>query len=202
MSNTIETARDDRTLIVRFVRPEIRNPLSSEVLTELDSILAAISHEPAIDRLIFTGSGNVFASGADLNEINRLTGETAGDFGRRGQRLMNRVAQLPVLTVAAVNGYCFGGALDLALACQKRICSPNAEFCHPGAGLGIITGWGGTQRLPRLIGSAPALEMFLTAAPISSNKALQIGLVDAIAEDPVLAATKIGPAGPVPPSPT
>lgn len=98
---------------------------------------------------------------------------------------MNKIANAKPPTVAAINGYCFGGALDLALACDKRIAAPNAVFCHPGANLGIVTGWGGTQRLPRLIGETRALEMFLTAKKVAANEALQIGLVDEIAENPL-----------------
>ncbi len=183
MSNQIETERENGTLLVRFARPEIRSPLSSEVLAELEGILTELKADRTIEKLIFTGSKNVFASGADLNEIAELTPDTALDFGRRGQSLMDRVANLPVLTVAAINGFCFGGALDLALACKRRISTPNATFCHPGAGLGIITGWGGTQRLPRLIGQGRAMEMFFTASPISAETAFNIGLVDSIVAD-------------------
>ena len=183
MSNLIETERENGTLLVRFARPEIRSPLSSEVLAELEGILTELKADRTIEKLIFTGSKNVFASGADLNEIAGLTPDTALDFGRRGQSLVDRVANLPVLTVAAINGFCFGGALDLALACKRRISTPNATFCHPGAGLGIITGWGGTQRLPRLIGQGRAMEMFFTASPISAETAFNIGLVDSIVAD-------------------
>jgi len=183
MSNQVETERENGTLLVRFARPEIRSPLSSEVLAELEGILTELNADRTIEKLIFTGSKNVFASGADLNEIAGLTPDTALDFGRRGQSLVDRVANLPVLTVAAINGFCFGGALDLALACKRRISTPNATFCHPGAGLGIITGWGGTQRLPRLIGRGRAMEMFFTASPISAETAFNIGLVDSIVAD-------------------
>lgn len=100
---------------------------------------------------------------------------------------MTKITSLSQETIAAINGYCFGGALDLALACDRRIASPNATFAHPGASLGIITGWGGTQRLPRLVGTANALEMFFTASPIDAQRALRIGLIDSINED-VLAA--------------
>lgn len=187
MSNRIETERENGTLLVRFVRPEIRNPLSSEVLAELEAVIAELKDDRSIGTLIFTGSKNVFASGADLNEIGKLTSDTAAIFGRRGQALMERIASLPILTIAAINGYCFGGGLDLALACERRVSTPEATFCHPGAGLGIITGWGGTQRLPRLIGQSRAMEMFFTASPISAERAYRIGLVDIIAADAVAA---------------
>ncbi len=187
MSNAIENESEDGTLIIRFVRPEIRNPLSNDVLARLETILSSIASETHLKRLVFTGSNDVFASGANLREIEELNPESAVEFGKRGQMLMDRIAGLPFVTIAAVNGYCFGGALDLALACRKRISCPDATFCHPGAGLGIITGWGGTQRLPRLIGEARALEMLFTAEPISAEKAFDIGLIDAIASDPVAA---------------
>jgi enoyl-CoA hydratase/carnithine racemase len=101
---------------------------------------------------------------------------------------MKRIEDLPITTVAAINGYCFGGGLDLALACKKRVASPDALFCHPGVGLGIITGWGGTQRLPRLVGEGLAMEMLLTASRLSAKEALRIGLVDTITEDVVMEA--------------
>ena len=132
---------------------------------------------------MFTGSAASFASGADLREIANVTGENAPAFARKGQQLMQRIADLPQRTVAAINGYCFGGALDLALACDLRIALPAAKFAHPGAGLGIITGWGGTQRLPRLVGWGNSLEMFFTAEAIGADRAFQIGLVDLVADD-------------------
>ena len=98
---------------------------------------------------------------------------------------MRLVDEFAGTAIAAVNGFCFGGALDLALACDVRIASENAEFCHPGADLGIMTGWGGTQRLPRLVGEAAALEMFLTARRLRAPEALSIGLVDQMADDPL-----------------
>jgi enoyl-CoA hydratase/carnithine racemase len=98
------------------------------------------------------------------------------------------IARIEAKTIAAVNGYCYGGALDLTLACDSRIASPNAEFCHPGGGLGIMTGWGGTQRLPRLVGEAAALELFLTGKRVSADEALRFGLIVRIADDPTAAA--------------
>jgi enoyl-CoA hydratase len=171
-------------LIVRFMRPEIRNPLSTEVLAELERILDTIY---VIPKLVFTGSGGVFASGADLREIDALSPADAAEFSRRGQALMDRIATIRVPTIAAIDGPCFGGALDLALACDRRIASPTSTFCHPGARLGIITGWGGTQRLPRLVGERNALEMFFTASPITASEALRIGLIDSMADDPLAA---------------
>jgi enoyl-CoA hydratase len=178
---TLEQSGD--TLIVRFTRPEIRNPLSVKVLKELDEIL---NHAAKFERIIFTGTGDAFASGANLNEIGSLRLESdVRLFALRGQALMQKIADAPQQTIAAVNGFCFGGALDLALACDTRIALPDALFCHPGVGLGIMTGWGGTQRLPRLIGEAAALEMFLTAKRVDAEEALRIGLIDRIGDLPI-----------------
>lgn len=185
MSNALIVEKIGRGLVVRFNRPEIRNPLSVAVLEELRGI---VDGADSCERLIFTGVGDVFASGADLREIALVARDTAREFALRGQELMSSIADLKCLTVAAVNGFCFGGALDLALACEKRIASPNAEFSHPGANLGIITGWGGTQRLPRLVGEAAALEMFMISKRVGAEEALRIGLVDAIHADPLVRA--------------
>ena len=105
-----------------------------------------------------------------------------------GQALMNAVAGFPAPTIAAVQGYCMGGGLDLALACQRRIAGPHAIFGHRGAALGLITGWGGTQRLPRIVGKARAIEMFVAAEKLNAKKALAFGLVEAVVDEPVAAA--------------
>lgn len=183
MKTAILTEKISGALIIIFNRPEIRSPLSVFVLNRLDKILDESANDAEITKIIFTGTDGVFASGADLREIARVSADSAREFAIKGQRLMNKISASEKPTVAAVNGFCFGGALDLALACDKRIAAPNAEFSHPGANLGIMTGWGGTQRLPRLIGEANALEMFMTAKRVSADEALRIGLVDAISED-------------------
>lgn len=170
--------------VVRFNRPKERNPLSVAILKELDQIVSSLDSN--IKTLIFTGSEDVFASGANLREIAALkTEREVREFGLRGQRLMQKIADLPFPTIAAVNGFCFGGAFDLALACNIRIAGSNAVFSHPGANLGIMTGWGGTQRLPKIVGEAKALEFFLTAERFSAEEALQIGLISQISENPL-----------------
>lgn len=175
----------DNAVVIRFARPEIRSPLSIGVLDRLNGVVESISAERGIKALIFTGMDKVFASGADLREISVVNSDTAPEFAWRGQELMRLIDDMPQLTIAAINGVCFGGALDLALACKKRIAAPSARFAHPGAGLGIITGWGGTQRLPRLIGRTRALEVFFTAEPIDAEQALAMGLVDEVSADPL-----------------
>jgi enoyl-CoA hydratase len=178
-SKAVEFAIENDIAVIRFNRPKERNPLSVAVLNELDVFFSALDEN--FTAVIFTGSEDVFASGANLREISELKTESEiREFGLRGQNLMNKIAAAPCLTVAAVNGYCFGGAFDLALACKIRIAAPDAMFSHPGANLGIITGWGGTQRLPRIVGEFAALEMFLTAKRIDAREALRIGLVSEI----------------------
>jgi enoyl-CoA hydratase/carnithine racemase len=119
-----------------------------------------------------------------------LSGPEAREFAAMGQALMNSIASYPVPIVAAIEGHCMGGGFDLALACHRRIAAPHAIFGHRGAALGLMTGWGGTQRLPRLIGKSRALELFVAAEKISAVRALEIGLVDAIADDPVAEAMR------------
>jgi enoyl-CoA hydratase len=173
-SQALTVESKDNSVIIRFNCPKIRSPLSVAVLLGLDKILDTIKEE----KIIFTGVDDVFASGADLREIAQVTGETAKDYALRGQNLMSKIESKNA--IAFVNGFCFGGALDLALACKKRIATPNATFCHPGANLGIMTGWGGTQRLPRLIGEAKTLELLITTKIVTSKEALEIGLIDEI----------------------
>ena len=140
--------------------------------------------------LIIAGSERFFSAGADLREIMALTGPDALEFSRMGQTLMNAIERFPSPVYAAISGYCMGGGLDLALACHRRIASPNAVLAHRGAALGLITGWGGTQRLPRLVGKAKALEIFVAAEKVQARDAMSYGLVDAVAENPVAEAVR------------
>ena len=194
MTARIESDGDERAVIVemrassaivRLNAAAERNALSIATLEELDSVVSRLITRAELTAIIFTGTDDVFASGANIRELRALTPAKAQEFARRGQRLFQKIADAQQLTIAAVNGYCMGGGLDLALACDLRYASPNAVFSHPGARLGIITGWGGTQRLPLLIGAARALEIFVTAKRVMSSEAVEMGLVSMIG-DPVL----------------
>ncbi|MEJ7701493.1 MAG: enoyl-CoA hydratase/isomerase family protein [Pyrinomonadaceae bacterium] len=132
MSEAVLLEQIENKIVVRFNRPQIRSPLSIAVLEKLHSFTEIILARQNIETVIFTGTEDVFASGADLREIAKVTGETAREFSMLGQTLMTKIAAMPQATIAAINGFCFGGALDLALACDKRIASPNAVFSHPG----------------------------------------------------------------------
>jgi enoyl-CoA hydratase len=159
------------------------NRLTKRCALDLDIAVRelALSQKP----LVITGNDRYFSAGAELEEIAALDGPTAYEFSKMGQELMAAIDGFPAPVFAAISGYCMGGGLDLALACHHRIASPHAVFGHRGAALGLITGWGGTQRLPRLVGKGRALQMFVAAEKIMAAQALRIGLVDAVADDPV-----------------
>ena len=171
--------------VVQFIRPEIKNPLSIETLEEIKQVFTSLDSDPVITTIIFTGSGNTFASGANIKEISQTAADNAREFALRGQNLMQRIYRSNKQTVAAIDGFCMCGALDSALSCKMRIVSPRSIFAYPGANLGIVTGWGGTQLLPRLVGEAKALEIFLTAKRVEASEALQIGLIDKISANPL-----------------
>lgn len=178
----------DKTSVICFNRPEIKNPLSVAALEQLKLVFFDLESNQDVSKIIFTGSGDTFASGANLREIAEINEHAAKEFALRGQSLMQAIYHSKKRTVAAVDGFCMGGAFDLALSCKLRIASPKSIFAHPGANLGIMTGWSGTQILPRLVGEARALEIFLTAKRIDAEEALRIGLIDRIAANPLQSA--------------
>jgi enoyl-CoA hydratase len=181
----------DRATILRLTSTDGINRLTLAVVRQMRDRVEQLAAATPVLPLIITGNtGNdrFFSTGADLTEIAAVNGAEAFEFPKIGQRLTQLVDDFPALTIAAISGYCMGGSLDLALACDMRIAAPNAIFGHRGAALGIVTGWGGTQRLPRLIGKARALQMFCAAERCDAPQALAIGLVNALADDPVKAA--------------
>jgi len=182
---TIERRGD--VTVVALDRPPA-NAMDPGLLGDLSSAAEALAAE-APGAIVLTGRPGFFSAGADLNEISQLTAPQAFEFSRAGQALMQAIDNFPVPVIAAIRGYCMGGGMDLALACDYRIAAPNAVFGHRGATLGVMTGWGGTQRLPRLIGKSRAMQMFLLAEMVKADEALRIGLVDRIADDPVTQAT-------------
>ena len=177
--------------VLRINRPEQKNSLNAATLSDLDEAFSTLSARERVNAIIFTGTRDVFAAGADIRELQNLTHDSALEFARRGQRLFQKISDARQLTIAAVNGYCMGGGLDLALACRVRVASPTAIFAHPGARLGIITGWGGTQRLPALVGAPRAFEMFTTARRVSADEALEIGLVSRVQADALACAIEL-----------
>jgi enoyl-CoA hydratase len=179
--------------VMQIVSPDGTNKLGLSHIVALHLAVEELTikaEKGNLKRLIITGSDK-FSAGADLNEISQLSAAQAFEFSRRGQALMLAIDHFPVLEIAAIRGYCMGGGMDLALACDRRIAAPNAVFGHRGASLGVMTGWGGTQRLPRLIGKPRAMQMFLLAEMVKAEEALRIGLVDEIVDDPVAHARRV-----------
>lgn len=152
-------------------------------MDELGELVSQLEKKDDLCVLIVTGTDGVFSAGADLNEVAALDSATAYEFSRRGQALLAALGQAAPVTMAAIDGYCLGGGLDIALSCDLRYATPRSSFQHPGAKRGIITGWGGTQRLPRLIGADEARRLLITGERIDAQEALRIGLVNRIHDD-------------------
>jgi len=174
--------------VLRLQSADGSNLMTRACVVALLAKISDLKHEP--EPLIIAGNQRFFSAGADLREIAALSGSEAYEFSRVGQALMHTVEHFPTPVYAAICGYCMGGGLDLALACRRRIASPDAVLGHRGAALGLITGWGGTQRLPRLVGKATALSMFVAAETVYAGDALVRGLVDGLADDPVAEAAR------------
>jgi len=173
----------ENVFLLRLQSEDSTNRLTRECVLALQGIVQKLTAAPR--PLVIMGNAMFFSSGAELKEIAALDAPAAYEFSKMGQELMRAVEEFPAPVYAAVSGYCMGGGLDLALACHRRIAAPNAVFGHRGAALGLITGWGGTQRLPRLVGKGTALQMFLGAEKVTAHQALAMGLVEAVANDPV-----------------
>ena len=170
----------DSIAVVRLDRPEKLNALTRAALFELGKTFERIEGERDIRAVILTGAGErAFCAGTDIAELAAMDEEEARSAARRGQDVCERIERCAVPVIAAINGVAAGGGFELALACHIRIASSNARFSLPETMLGIIPGYGGTQRLARTTGSGRALEMMLTGAEISANEALQIGLINA-----------------------
>jgi enoyl-CoA hydratase/carnithine racemase len=174
--------------LLRLQSSDGTNRLTQACVRSLTDAVESLSRTLA--PLILAGNTKFFSAGADLAEIAALTGPAAFEFSKMGQRLMNAIERFPAPVYVAIEGYCMGGGLDLALACHRRIASPHAVFGHRGAALGLITGWGGTQRLPKVIGKSHALAMLVAAEKVHAKAALEIGLVDAVAGDPIAEALR------------
>ena len=162
-------------------RPKALNALNSEVLTDLDELVSTVKADADIRALVITGSGEkAFVAGADIGEMSTLTKEGGEAFGKHGNDVFRAIETLPIPTIAAVNGFALGGGCELSMACDIRICADTAVFGQPETGLGITPGFGGTQRLARLVGPGMAKQMIYTARNIKADEALRIGLVNAV----------------------
>jgi enoyl-CoA hydratase len=180
-AKNLRVEMDDAVAVVTIDRPKALNALNRETLAELGLVLDELSDEARV--IILTGAGEkAFVAGADITELAANSALESNDQARYGQGLMDMIEDLGVPTIAAVNGFALGGGLELALACTLRIASTNAKLGLPEINLGVIPGFGGTQRLPRLVGKGRALSMILTGEPIDAATALDWGLVTQVVE--------------------
>lgn len=173
--------KKDQISIVSINRPQGLNALNIETLSELGQVFSQISHDEQTRAVILTGVGDKsFVSGADINQFTELKAIDASGFSRHGHHVFRQIENLGKPAIAAVNGYALGGGCELALACTLRVASEKARFGLPEVSLGLIPGYGGTQRLPRLVGKGRALEMILTGEMIDAQEAYRIGLVNKV----------------------
>lgn len=172
---------DNNIAVVTVNRPEKLNALNNETIEELDKIFSQLNENKDVYVIILTGSGEkAFVAGADISELNNLDEQKAKMFSEKGQKVFTKIEKIEKPVIAAVNGYALGGGCEIALACNIRLASDNAVFGQPEVSLGIIPGYGGTQRLTRLINSGRSAEYILTGYMINAEEALRIGLVNKV----------------------
>jgi len=173
---------EGQTITVTISRPQALNALNSTFFDEMDQCITEISGKSGLRAMIITGEGKAFVAGADIAEMVSMQPEEARKFSERGQGVFNRLGQLPFPVIAAINGFALGGGMELAMACDFRIASSNAKFGQPEVNLGLIPGYAGTQRLPRLTNLADALYLLTTGEVITAAEALQMRLVQKVTE--------------------
>ena len=177
---TIRYEKQDNIGIITINRPEALNALNTAVSNELEPLVGEIERDATLAALIITGEGRSFVAGADIGEQCPMDLEAGRKWARRGSSVFRRIEKLEIPTIAAVNGFALGGGCELALACDIILASEKAKFGQPEVGLGITPGFGGTQRMPRICGTAHAMELILTADTINAQQALEIGLVSKV----------------------
>ncbi len=172
----------DGIAIVTINRPEALNALNTRFFNEMDDVIAAINSKPDVRVMIITGAGKAFVAGADIAEMVDKTPEEGSAFSRLGQNTFRSIEKMEIPVIGAINGFVLGGGLELAMGCDFRIASNKAKFGQPEVNLGMIPGYAGTQRLPRLVGLADALFLLMTGEMIGADDALRIGLVQKVVE--------------------
>lgn len=176
-------ADQDAVRTIRIDRPDKLNALNSDTISALDAAFAEAIADSGVRVVVLTGSGNkAFVAGADISEMNGLTPTEGRDFSLRGTRMMRRIERAPKPVIAMVNGFALGGGLELAMSCHLRIAADSAKVGQPEINLGLIPGFGGSQRLLRLAGRAATLELCLTGAPITAERAMQLGIVNRVVQ--------------------
>ena len=170
----------ENVLIVKINRPEALNSLNSELLSQLGEVFDEAASDDNVNAVIITGEGKAFVAGADIAQMSVLNAVQGKEFGKFGADVFRKLEEMPKAVIAAVNGFALGGGCELAMACDIRIASEKAKFGQPEVGLGITPGFGGTQRLARLVGPGMAKQMIYTARNIKADEAYRIGLVNAV----------------------
>jgi enoyl-CoA hydratase len=178
----LKTNVSEGVATITISRPEALNALNTRFFQEMDSLISELSPRREVKVLILTGEGKAFAAGADIAEMVKKTQDEGRDFSSYGQKVFRRLELMPQPVIAAVNGFALGGGCELALACDIRVASAKAKFGQPEVNLGVIPGYAGTQRLPRLVGLGNALHLLLTGEMIGAEDALRIGLVQKVVE--------------------
>ena len=195
MYSTIITSIENNIFTISINRPDKLNALNKEVIEELSKAIDEIYQDENIKAAIITGSGpKAFVAGADISEFLTLDAAAGKNLSKKGhEEVFNKIENCPKPIIAAVNGFALGGGCELAMACHFRLCSDNAKFGQPEVSLGLIPGYGGTQRLTHLIGKGKAMELMMTGNMITANEASYLGLVNHVttAEELLPAATKI-----------
>jgi enoyl-CoA hydratase len=177
--NNLLVEINDSILFVTINRPKSLNALNKETIAELDTAFDLLYTDSSLKGAILTGAGEkAFVAGADISEFQSLSKEDAKKLAENGHKVFNKIENAPKPVIACVNGFALGGGCELAMACHMRLASPNARFGQPEVNLGIIPGYGGTQRLVQLIGKGRALELLMTADMIDAEKAEELGLVN------------------------
>ena len=172
---------EGKTALVTIDRPKALNALNPETLAELLELFSELAEKDELVGVILTGAGEkAFVAGADISAMQHYDALAGREFGKLGHRVMSAIEQFPKPVIAAVNGFALGGGCELALACDIRICSENAKFGQPEVNLGVIPGFGGTQRLPRLVGKGHGFELLFTGDMIDAQEACRIGLVNRV----------------------
>lgn len=181
MYQNVLLEKENNIAVLSINRPKALNALNKETLLEIQNAVDTITNDNSINVLIITGTGDkAFVAGADISYMRDLTAVEGREFGLLGNKIFTMIENLEIPVIAAVNGFALGGGCELSMACDFRIASSKAKFGQPEVGLGITPGFGGTQRLPRLVGPGMAKQLLYTAATINADEALRIGLVNAV----------------------
>lgn len=195
--SVVVTEKKDKVAIIKINRPEAMNSLNGEVLQAISDAVDAAACDEEVQVLLFTGEGKAFVAGADIAAMSVMDERAGNEFGTLGSAVFRKIETLEKPSIAAVNGFALGGGCELSMSCDMRIASEKAKFGQPEVGLGITPGYSGTQRLPRIVGKAKAMELILTGDIITAQQAAEIGLVnkvvakEALMEEAMALAAKI-----------